>query len=174
MNWEFFWQIAGPVVGGIVAAGAGLGAYLVARARTKSRERKEGMQRLRSFLVIYENELSANIGLIGRQLTDNTGFLEYLPIQGHDTIAHTIGSIPYSQATDAVRYVVESYAIIDELNQITARIESQIEHEGDARQLIAQRREFAEGKLPILKWDHDQLVKIREAIKSRIAGSDLS
>jgi len=174
MNFYQIWFVAGPVTGGIIAAVAGLGAYLISRSLRSKRKKQDNLHRLRSFLLSYENELGRNLAVLERQAQEHFEHLEYLPVQGRDVMLYTLAQIPASEATEAVRYVSESYTIFDEVNQLLGQIEVLLEHNGDARQLIARRREFISEKLPIVKWDYTQIGKILKEIGAPTSEKDLT
>ncbi|MBN2379778.1 hypothetical protein JXM67_08260 [candidate division WOR-3 bacterium] len=174
MTWDHIWQIAGPVAGGLIAAATGLGAYLISRALDRKRAEKDNLHRLRSFLLSYESELGRNLVVLERQAHDQCEHLEYLPVQGRDVMLYTLGQIPATQATKAVRFITESYTIFDEVNQLLGQVEVLIEHNGDTRQMIARRREFIAEKLPIVRWDLAQIGKILEEIGAPTSEKDLS
>jgi hypothetical protein len=168
------WLFLGPALGGLVAAGAALAVYFMVRSQDSRKANRDNLQRLRSFLLSYENEISRNIDLLNLELTETGEFIEPLSTQSRDVMLYTLGEIPLSEATDAMRYVVESYAVFDEANYMLAQIESALEHNGDARKLYARRTEFIREKLNILNWDLAQIHKIMEAIEVPSKKSDLS
>ncbi len=174
MTWLQIWQILGPALGGAIAGAAGLTAYLVIRTLDRKTRNQDFLQRLKTFLLSYENEIKRNIDLLGRELSDEGEYVEFLPTRSRDVMLYTLGEIPLAEATGAMRYVVESYAIFDEANHMLEQIQSLMEHNGDAHQAYAKRAEFVKEKLNILKWDVEQIHKIMERIKSRVPESDLS
>jgi hypothetical protein len=174
MIWAEIWQILGPILGGLIAAAAGLGVYFSLRSANNLKAKRDYRQRLKSLLISYENEIKRNISLLEQELSDEGEYVEYLQTKSRDVMLYTLGEIPLEEATHTMRYVVESYTIFDEANHMLEQIESMMEHNTDARGIYAKRSEFVKAKLNILKWDLAQIHKVMEDIKARVPESNLS
>lgn len=168
------WYIAGPVIGGLIAAGLGLGLFFIVRSVDRRDKEKAFRLRLKTFLISYENEIKRNVMVLERELSDEGEFLEPLSTQSRDVMLYTLGEIPLSEASEAMRYVVESYAVFDEANSMLAHIETIMEHNGDARAVFAKRATFISDKLQILNWDLAQIDKISDGIRTGVDESELS
>ncbi|GEM_PF-6462850 len=159
------WYVLGPIIGGMISALAGIGLYFVFRQLERRDKKKDASQRLKTFLVSYENEIKRNIELLEKELSEHGEYVEFMPTRSRDVMLYTLGEIALPQATDAMRYVVESYSIFDEANNMLEQLESMLEHNEDAKGIYLKRGDFIKEKLNILKWDIAQIQKIMEELK---------